>query len=102
MATRISGLGGFEDTAARRIAFAPTIPYYEFREVLSVRDSDRCNALSLQDLRGRRVATLGGTIAYEILLRAETLHGLTPVSYDDDLHPYSDLAARSRGCGAPG
>jgi His/Glu/Gln/Arg/opine family amino acid ABC transporter permease subunit len=37
------------------------------------------------------VATLGGTIAYEILLRAEREHGLTAVSYDDDVHPYSDL-----------
>ena len=37
------------------------------------------------------MATLGGTIAYEILLRAEREHGLTAVSYDDDVHPYSDL-----------
>jgi len=32
------GLSGVEDTPARRAAMAPTIPYYEFREVLSVRD----------------------------------------------------------------
>src|SRR2546430_15428606 len=31
------GLSGIEDTAARRATLAPTIPYYEFREVLSVR-----------------------------------------------------------------
>ena len=46
---------------------------------------------TLADLRGRRVGTLGGTIAYEILLRAEREHGLRAVSYDDDVHPYSDL-----------
>src|SRR6516165_5292067 len=34
------GLSGIEDTAARRASVAPTIPYYEFREVLSVRDAD--------------------------------------------------------------
>ena len=46
---------------------------------------------TLADLAGRRVGTLGGTIAYEILLRAEREHGLTAVSYDDDVHPYTDL-----------
>jgi hypothetical protein len=47
---------------------------------------------SLTDLRGRRVATLGGTIAYDILLEAERFAGIRAVSYDDDVHPYSDLA----------
>src|SRR6185503_13412436 len=46
---------------------------------------------TLSDLAGRRVATLAGTIAYDILLRAERDRGLTAVSYDDDVHPYSDL-----------
>jgi polar amino acid transport system substrate-binding protein len=70
---------------------APTVPYYEFREVLSVRDADAGRFRTLADLRGRRVGTLGGTIAYEILLRAEREFGLDAVSYDDDVHPYSDL-----------
>jgi len=85
------GLSGIEDTPARRAVLATTIPYYEFREVLSVRDADRSRFRSLADLAGRRVATLGGTIAYEILLGAEREHGLTAVSYDDDVHPYTDL-----------
>jgi len=84
-------LSGIEDTAARRATLAPTIPYYEFREVLAVRDADRARVHSLNDLKGRRVATLGGTIAYEILLAAEREIGLDPVSYDDDVHPYEDL-----------
>jgi hypothetical protein len=71
---------------------AVTMPYYEFREVLSVRDADAAKFRSLADLRGKTVGTLGGTIAYEILLRAEReQHGLHAVSYDDDVHPYSDL-----------
>jgi polar amino acid transport system substrate-binding protein len=86
------GLNGIEDTPARRAAFATTIPYYAFREVLAVRDDDQLRFRALRDLAGRRVATLGGTLAYEILLRAQREHGLTPVSYDDDLHPYTDLA----------
>jgi len=85
------GLSGIEDTPARRATMAPTIPYYEFREVLSVRTADRARFRTLADLRGRRVGTLGGTIAYEILMNAERDFGVQPVSYDDDVHPYSDL-----------
>ncbi|MCC7007373.1 MAG: ABC transporter permease subunit [Acidobacteria bacterium] len=87
------GLGGVEDSPARRAALAVTVPYYEFREVLTVRAADRDRFRALSDLRGRRVATLGGTLAYEILLAAERDHGLRPVSYDDDVHPYTDLVA---------
>jgi polar amino acid transport system substrate-binding protein len=68
-----------------------TAPYYEFREVISVRDADASRFRTLADLRDKRVGTLGGTIAYEILLRAEREHGLHAVSYEDDVHPYSDL-----------
>jgi polar amino acid transport system substrate-binding protein len=85
------GLSGIEDTPARRASMATTVPYYEFREVLSVRDADASRYRTLADLRGRRVGTLGGTIAYEILLRAEREFGLQAISYDDDVHPYSDL-----------
>ncbi len=85
------GLSGIEDTPARRAAMAVTVPYFEFREVLSVRDADAAQFRTLKDLSGRRVGTLGGTIAYEILLRAQQDVGLVPVSYDDDVHPYSDL-----------
>jgi polar amino acid transport system substrate-binding protein len=69
----------------------PTIPYYEFREVLSVRSADAGRYRRLSDLAGRRVATLAGTMAYEILLGAARDYGVEPVSFDDDLHPYSDL-----------
>ena len=85
------GLSGIEDTPARRAALATTVPYYEFREVISVREADRARFASLADFKGRRVGTLGGTIAYEILLKAQGELGITPVSYDDDVHPYSDL-----------
>ena len=85
------GMSGIEDTPARRATMAVTLPYYEFREVLSVRNGDAGQFRSLADLRGKTVATLGGTIAYEILLRAETQHGLRVVAYEDDVHPYSDL-----------
>ena len=85
------GMSGLEDTPARRATMAPTIPYYEFREVLSVRSADATRLRTLADFAGRRVGTLGSTIAYDILLRAEREYGLKAVSYDDDVHPYSDL-----------
>jgi len=86
------GLSGIEDTPARRAALAVTVPYYEFREVITVRAADQQRFRTLGDLRGHRVATLGGTIAYELLLDAERTHGITAISYDDDVHPYTDLA----------
>jgi polar amino acid transport system substrate-binding protein len=85
------GLSGVEDTPARRAAMCPTIPYYEFREVLTVRDRDAARLRTLADLAGRRVATLGGTIAYELLLSAERRYRLQAVSYEDDVHPFRDL-----------
>ena len=85
------GMSGIEDTPARRTTLAVTVPYYEFREVLSVRDADASKYKTLADLEGRSVGTLSGTIAYEILLRAERDYGIHAVSYDDDVHPYSDL-----------
>ena len=85
------GMSGIEDTPTRRAVLAVTLPYYEFREVLSVRDGDAARLHALADLRGKTVGTLAGTIAYEILLRAEREHGIHVVSYEDDVHPYSDL-----------
>ena len=58
-----------------------------------MRAADAARFRALADLRGRRVGTLGGTIAYEILLAAQRREGVVPVSYDDDVHPYADLAA---------
>jgi polar amino acid transport system substrate-binding protein len=85
------GLSGIEDNTARRQSLAASQPYYEFREVLTIRDGDRERYRSLADLKGKRVATLGGTMAYDLLLEAEGKYGITAVSYDDDVHPYSDL-----------
>jgi polar amino acid transport system substrate-binding protein len=85
-------LSGVEDSPARRARLAVTVPYYEFRELLTVREVDAPRIRSLADLRGRRVATLGATLAADILQRAEAEHGLIPVIYEDDVHPYTDLA----------
>lgn len=84
-------INGLEDSPAKRAELAVSVPYYQFREVLTVRAADAGRFRTLADLRGRKVATLGATLAWEILATAEGMHGLEPVSYDDDVHPYEDL-----------
>jgi len=86
------GLSGIEDSYARRTRLAVTVPYYRFREILTVRAADATRLRTLADLRGRRVATLAATLAFELLTAAEKEHGLTVVPYEDDVHPYTDLA----------
>ena len=86
------GLGGVEDTAVRRSRLAVTVPYYEFREVLTVREADGPRFRTLADLAGRRVGTLGSTLAFDILQQAGKALGLVVVPYENDVHPYSDLA----------
>ncbi|HSP34080.1 MAG TPA: transporter substrate-binding domain-containing protein, partial [Thermoanaerobaculia bacterium] len=57
------GMSGVEDTPARRAELAATIPYFEFREVFTVREADRDRLKTFADFRrGRRIGTLGGTI----------------------------------------
>ena len=84
-------LSGIEDSATRRSRLALTLPYYEFRETLTVREADRTRYRRLSDLAGRRVATLGSTLAAEVLTQAQVRYGIEPVLYEDDVHPYSDL-----------
>ena len=85
------GVSGLEDRPELRARYAVSLPYFEFREVLAVRVADRERYRTLADLAGKRVATLGSTMAYRLLLEAQTQRGVVPVSYDDDVHPYSDL-----------
>ena len=86
------GLSGMEDTAARRGRLALTVPYYEFREVMTVRQADAPRFRTLADLAGRRVGTLGSTLAFDILQSEQQSLGLEVVPYENDVHPYSDLA----------
>ncbi|MBA2683415.1 MAG: ABC transporter permease subunit [Gemmatimonadaceae bacterium] len=87
------GMSGVEDRPELRARHAVSIPYFEFREVLAVRFADSARYRTLADLAGKRVATLGGTGAYQMLLDAQPHGGPIPISYDDDVHPYSDLVA---------
>lgn len=85
------GMSGLEDRPELRARFAVSLPYYEFREVLAVRTADSARFRTLASLAGRRVGTLGATQAYQLLLEAAATSRVVPVSYDDDVHPYTDL-----------
>src|SRR6476469_5580163 len=86
-------LSGLEDRPQLRERHSVSLPYFEFREVLAVRAADSAKYRKLSDLAHRKVATLGATTAYQLLLDAQQTDGVIPVSYDDDIHPYSDLVA---------
>ena len=53
------GLSGIEDIPARRQSLAASIPYYEFREVLTVREADRDRYRTLADLAGQASRNAG-------------------------------------------
>ena len=86
-------LNGLEVTSARRGRVAFTQPYYAFTETLVVRRDDEA-VHRLADLRGQRVGTLSGSLAFEILKAA----AVEVVHYEGVEEPYIDLEqGRLRG-----
>ncbi|HUI25740.1 MAG TPA: ABC transporter substrate-binding protein/permease [Candidatus Kryptonia bacterium] len=81
-------LNGFEVTPARRERVAFTRPYYAFNEVLVVRNGQEPAVHSLADMRGRRVGTLAGSYALDLLKAAP---GIDVVLYEGVEEPYIDL-----------
>jgi polar amino acid transport system substrate-binding protein len=76
---------GLEATTERADRILLTQPYYVYAETLAVRRGSAIRTLA--DLKGKRVATLNQTYAFD-LLRAQ---GFAPVIYDGDEEPYIDL-----------
>jgi polar amino acid transport system substrate-binding protein len=85
-------LNGLEVTAARRGRVAFSRPYYAFTETLVVRRDDA--ACGLADVRGQRVGTLSGSLAFDLVTAA----GADVVLYEGVEEPYIDLEqGRLRG-----
>jgi polar amino acid transport system substrate-binding protein len=84
-------MNGLEVTPARRARVAFTRPYYAFAETLVTRRDDS-RVAGLADLRGRRVGTLDGSLAVDLLRAAP---GVEMVLYEGVEEPYMDLE-RSR------
>jgi polar amino acid transport system substrate-binding protein len=80
-------LNGIEVTPARRARVAFTRPYYAFTETLVVR-RDTGGVRGLDDLRGRRVGTLGASLAFDLLQAAKAID---VVLYEGVEEPYLDL-----------
>ncbi|MCG3204474.1 MAG: Membrane-bound lytic murein transglycosylase F [Elusimicrobia bacterium] len=82
-------LNGLEATTERMERALLSDPYYVYSETLAVRKGD--SARSLQDLKGRKVATLNQTYAYDLLYK----NGFDPSSYggiyEGVQEPYLDL-----------
>ncbi|MGH9340435.1 MAG: ABC transporter permease subunit [Acidobacteriota bacterium] len=81
-------LNGLEITPERRRYIDFTQPYYEFHEALMVREAEQ-GIHDLADLQARRVGTLSGALAGDIL---RSVQGVNIVWYDDNVAPYRDLA----------
>jgi polar amino acid transport system substrate-binding protein len=80
-------LNGIEVTAARRARVAFTRPYYAFTETVVVRRNTD-GVRNLADLRGQRVGTLEGSLAFDLLRGAA---GVDVVLYEGVEEPYLDL-----------
>jgi len=79
-------LNGLEDTPDRRSRILLGIPYFVYGETLAVRKGSKVR--SLDELGGKRVATLNQTVAHDLL----KVRPVTVVLYEGQQEPYFDLA----------
>jgi polar amino acid transport system substrate-binding protein len=80
-------LNGLEVTEARRKQIAFTQPYFAFAATLVVR-RDEPVVRGLDDLRGHRVGTLGGSLSHDFVA---AVPGVDVVPYEGTQEPYLDL-----------
>ncbi len=80
-------MNGLEVTPERQARVLFTQPYFWFTEVIVVR-RDAGAVSSLADLHGRRVGTLSGSLAFEMLKAAPEIEA---VLYEGVEEPYLDL-----------
>lgn len=77
---------GLEATSDRQDRVLMSRPYYVYAETLAVRKGAK--ERSLEDLAGKRVATLNQTYAHDLLLQKK----FEPALYEGVQEPYLDLA----------
>ncbi len=81
-------LNGIEWTEAREREVALSLPYYIYSQQLVVR-ADDASIQSFADVSGKRVATLKGSAANDLLAKTP---GVETVLYAGQVEPYRDLA----------
>ena len=83
-------MNGIEWTAERATEVNFSDPYYIFSQQLVVR-SDENTIHTLNDVIGKKVGTLGGTISLNML---QSLPGIQVKIYEGQVEPYRDLGLR--------
>ena len=81
-------MNGIEITDDRKETISFSRPYYIYTEQLVVR-KDENKIKDINDLKGKKVGTLSGTVAQDIL---ENLGGVDVRIYPTQVEPYTDLA----------
>ncbi|MDA8092146.1 MAG: ABC transporter substrate-binding protein/permease [Nitrospiraceae bacterium] len=81
-------MNGIEITEKRKERVLFSQPYYIYTEQLVVR-KDENSIKSVNDLKGRTVGTLSGTVAQDILMG---MRGVNVKIYSGQVEPYQDLA----------
>ena len=81
-------MNGIEITPQREKEILFSRPYYLYTEQLVVRNDERA-IQSVDDLRGKKVGTLSGTVAQDILM---AMDGVDVKIYAGQVEPYEDLA----------
>lgn len=79
---------GIEVTENRKQFLNFSRPYYRFTEALMVR-ADNTDIHEMSDLPGKRVGTLKGALAADLLAQ---ITGVEIVTYDGQVEPYRDLS----------
>lgn len=81
-------MNGIEITPEREAKILLSIPYYVYTEQLVVR-KDNTSIKGFDDLKGKKVGTLSGTVAQTMLTK---LGGVDVRIYSGQVEPYEDLA----------
>jgi polar amino acid transport system substrate-binding protein len=83
-------MNGLEINEERKKVVSFSEPYYIYEQQLTVRVADKDKYTSLNDLKGRKVGTLSGAEANNVLAAAGFAAGLI-VPHDDSFTPYRNL-----------
>jgi polar amino acid transport system substrate-binding protein len=82
-------INGIEITPQRESKVLFSLPYYVYTEQLVVRKEEQ-TILGMNDLKGKKVGTLSGAVAQEML---NNIGGVDIKTYSGQAEPYEDLAA---------
>ncbi|MGH7145815.1 MAG: transporter substrate-binding domain-containing protein [Planctomycetota bacterium] len=83
-------VNGIEINAERKKQVAFSQPYYVYEQQLTVRAADKAKYKSLADLKGHKIAVLGGAEAQHVVERAGFSDDRI-AKYDDSQTPYQEL-----------